>query len=301
MEVESIEKHGNPHFVTLNGSSYTFRGQGEYTLISLPKIDQQVVQIRLASNENDSTIGIVAFVIGSLQTRKSVQFELFPMHQHLEIRINSRLIEIPDEEFAVPVIIYEDQYLKIKRKINGTFKISFPGSPFRFHAQIRSTFDFFELETLLEREKFIKLSTPSVGLLGDINGLAFPNGTRLSINNQTDENILFEYGESWRITRNTSLFYYLFDDITHYQSNSIRQSSNQQNCDDHMSQQCSQSELFDENDAHRLYQSDQHHLESLTVTIESNVLPEIKVNHAFNDKYSYLTLFFYSLLIRILM
>ena len=74
MEFESIEKHGNPHFVTLNGSSYTFRGHGEYTLISLPKIDQQVVQIRLASNEEhtkgDSTIGIVAFVIGSLITRK---------------------------------------------------------------------------------------------------------------------------------------------------------------------------------------------------------------------------------------
>ena len=119
------------------------------------------------------------------------------------------------------MIIYEDQYLIIERKVNGMFKLSFPGSPFRFHVQIRPTFDFFDLETLLEREKFIKLSTPSVGLLGDINGLAFPNGTRLSID-QTHEDILIEYGESWRITRNTSLFYYLYDDLHHYQSHPIK-------------------------------------------------------------------------------
>jgi hypothetical protein len=288
MEVESIEKHGNPHFVTLNGTSYTFRGQGEYTLLSLPKIDEQVVQIRLASN--DLTSGIVAFVIGSLKTRKRVQFELFPTYQHFEIRINSRLIEIPDEEFAVPVIIYEDEYLQIKREINGTFKLSFPGSPFRFHAQIRSTLDFFDLETLLEREKFIKLSTPSIGLLGDINGLAFPNGTRLSIN-ETNETILFEYGESWRITKTNSLFYYLFDDINHEQFNSLKQ-----NCDDQYCSQNDQTELFDEK-----YQSDQHHWESLTVTIESDVFKEIKVNNAFNDRYSYLTLLFYLFLICIFM
>jgi len=311
MEIESIEKYGNPYFVTLNGTTLTFHGQGEYTLLSLPKLNGLQVQIRLASNEDntktDSTVGIVAFVIGSLQTKKYVQFELFPTHQLLEIRINSRLIELPDEEFVASVIIYEDEHVRIKRKVNGAFKISFPGNPFQFRANIRPTFDFFDFETLLEREKFSKLSTPSFGLLGDLNGLMFSNGTRISIN-ETDENILFEYGESWRVSRNTSLFYYLFENIDHYQSslshsglNSFKQTLNQQNCNDSTLQQgqehCTQSvstsdlELLDESDAHQLYQSDQHHWESLTVTIAQDVLPQIKMNSASSYRYSYLSLF----------
>lgn len=302
MENESIDKHGNPHFVTLNGSSYTFRGQGEYILLALPKIHAQQAQIRLASNEDGSTVGIVAFAIGSLPLRKRVQFELFPEHQHLEIRINSRLIDIPDEEFLVPIIIYEDENIKIKRRINGAFKITFPGSPFRFRAEIRPTFDFFDLETLVEREKFIKLSTPSVGLLGDLNGLMFPNGTRILVN-ESDENTLHEYGESWRVSRNTSLFHYLFDDFNlHHQSSlsHLEIDSSKQTCHDGISQEehCTKPNLnnninlLDETDTHHLYYADQQHLESLTVTIEPAVIPEIKLNSAFRYKYSYLTLLF---------
>jgi hypothetical protein len=314
METESIEVHGNPHFVTLNGSSYKFHGQGEFTLLSLPELNGLEVQIRLASNEDytktDITTGIIAFAIGFLNAKKRVQFELFPTHQLLELRIDSRLIELPHEEFAVTMIIYEDEYVKIKRKTNGAFKISFPGSPLRFRAHIRPTFDFFELETLLEREKFSKLSTPSHGLLGDLNGLKFPNGTRISIN-ETDENTLLQYGESWRISRNTSLFHYLFDDIDHLLPLSLQSKSNsitqifeendtmtltEQNCNDETSAQekehcvkpvsSSNTELESESDMH---QSEQHHLESLTVTIEQDVLTQTILNSASNHIYLYLT------------
>lgn len=308
MENESIDKHGNPHFVTLSGSSFTFRGQGEYTLLALPEIMKQEVQIRLASNEDDSTIGIVAFAIGSLPIKKRVQFELFPAHRHLEIRINSRLIDVPDEEFAASIIIYEDENIRIKRKINGVFKITFPGSPFQFNAHIRPTFDFFDLETLSEKEKFIKLSTPSVGLLGDLNGLMFPNGTRISVN-ENDEKTLHEYGESWRISRNSTLFYYLFDDMNHHQSSLSDHGIDpfKQTCPDGTSQQgqehCSSNDvkLLDESDTHRLYHPDQHHWESLSVTITPDVLPEIKVNSAFKYRYSYLTLLFLIVHINILL
>jgi hypothetical protein len=217
--------------------------------------------------------------MGFLQTNKRVQFELFPTHQLLEIRINSRLIELSDEEFAVLILIYEDEDVKIKRKVNGAFKISFTGSPFRFRVHIRPTFDFFDLETLLERDKFSKLSTPSYGLLGDLNDLMFPNGTRIPMN-PTDQNILFQYGESWHVSTNNSIFYYLFDDITHHRSslsnnrlNTFKQTLNEHNCNDDTSQQdqehCIQSvsadetELLGENDMHH---PDQHHWESLADT-----------------------------------
>jgi hypothetical protein len=77
--------------------------------------------------------------------------------------------------------------------------------------------------------------------------------------------------------------------------------SSKQNCNDHISQQgqehCTQNvlnnddtKILDESNTHHLYQSDQLHFESLTVTIESDVLSKIKVNSAFNYRYSYLTL-----------
>jgi hypothetical protein len=306
MESESIEKHGNPYFVTLNGSSYTFRGKGEYTLLSLPEFNGQEVQVRLASNNDDSnmdkTVGIVAFAIGFFHAKKRVQFELFPAHQLLEIRIDTRLIELPHEEFAVSVLIYEDEHVRIKRIVNGTFKISFAGSHFQFRAHIRPTFDFFDLETLLERDKFSKLSTPSYGLLGDLHGLRFPNGTRISIN-ESEENTLFEYGESWRVLRNTSLFYYLYDDIGHHRPSlpvkQILEETNktslvQQSCiDDASLQHCtkdvstSDSEVLSVADMHRFHHSDQHHWESLTVTIEPDILPQKKLNSASSHRYSY--------------
>ncbi|CAF2654733.1 unnamed protein product [Rotaria sp. Silwood2] len=211
IESESIEIHRKPYFVTLNDISYRFREQREYILLFLPKLNGLEVQVRLTSNSNDSkidsTVGIIAFVIGIVEFNKSVQFELFPMHQLLEIRVDTRLIELPDEEFVVPMIIYEDEHVKIKRKVNGTFKICFRGIPLQFRAHIRPTFDFFYLETLVEQDIFSKLPTPSYGLLGDLTSLIFPNGTRI-LNNKSNENTLFEYGESWRILQNASLFYY---------------------------------------------------------------------------------------------
>ncbi|CAF1165712.1 unnamed protein product [Rotaria sordida] len=214
MTSELIEMHRNPYFVILNSMSYKFREQGEYILLSLPKPNGLEVQVRLTSNgdnnRTDSMIGIIAFV----EAKKHIQFELFPMYQFLDIRIDTQLIKLPDEEFFVPMLIYEDEHMKIKCKVNGTFKIWFHGSHLRFRAHIRLTFDFFELEILLEQEKFKKLSIPSFGLLDDINGLMFPNGTKILIN-KSDENILFEYDQSWRISQNTSLFYYSFDNIDH--------------------------------------------------------------------------------------
>ncbi|UJR29864.1 hypothetical protein I4U23_017412 [Adineta vaga] len=294
-ESESIERHGDPYFVTLNGSTYVFRSQGEYTLLALPNLNEQEIQIRLTThhdNQMNSNVGITAFVIGFLQGKRRVQFELFPKYQHLEIRIDTKLIELPHEEFAVSVLIYEDEYVKIKRKINGAFKISFAKSSLRLRATIRPTFDFFDLETLLERGKFSKLSMPSHGLLGDSNGLMFPNGTRISIN-ESNEQTLFEYGESWRISRNTSLFYYLYDDIDDHRSVSSsfnnlsdlsKETTNQifsteQNChDEHGSEKehCMKDTLFNEEKNHDL-----HYWESLTVSVEEAVLPQKKSKSAF--------------------
>lgn len=264
-EMESVQKYGGAHFVTLQRTSYTFNGQGEFTLLALPLFHQEV-QIRLKQN-SDLVSGISAFAIGSLTTKKRVQFELFPQHRALEIRINSRLIDIPHEEFSIPITIYEDQYLIIKRKTNGAFRLTFPGSPFRFRATIRPTLDFFDFETLVEREKFIKLNTLSVGLLGDLNGLMFPNGTRLSID-KTDQQTLDEYGRSWMISNENSLFHYVFNHSLSQQQicNKFASTEEKQQCEQIFT--INDQQFIENDDTRSFYQGNERQLDLLTVTAD---------------------------------
>ena len=285
MEAESIARHADLSLLTFNGSSFIFREQGEYTLLALPLRNDQQVQIRLASTDEPTAdtharTGIVAFAVGFLQGKRRVQFELFSSHRHVEIRIDTRLIDLPHEEFAVPLLIYEDQFLKIKRKTNGTFKVSFPGVPLRFRIHVRPTFDFFDLETLLEREKFRRLETTSVGLLGDLNGLSFPNGTRLPVN-VTDESLLLEYEQSWKVPCHQSLFVYLHHrndcQKDSLEANPIPANDQQHNEDNSNDGHCTKNSLTldDETvvgDDHRCTHAPQHHLESLKVTIDTGEL-----------------------------
>ena len=190
--MESIDRHGNSTFVTLNGSMLQFDGHGEFVFLSLPDFHDAEIQILLGPQ------GIVGFVIGFLHGKKRLQWELFPLHQQLEIYLDAHRIDLPAEQFASSILIYEDEHLKIKRQNNGTFKISFPDCPIRLRVYPDPTWEFFHLETLVERRRSSLLSS---GLLGDLHGLAFPNGTRLSADQIDDEFI-----QSWRVTSKNSLF-----------------------------------------------------------------------------------------------
>jgi hypothetical protein len=75
---------------------------------------------------------------------------------------------------------------------------------------VRALFDYLDLLCDLPRI-MIEKGKPQ-GLIGDFNGLAFPNETRVSLATMKDDQSLFPYGESWRTTNATSFFYY------HYQN-----------------------------------------------------------------------------------
>ncbi|CAF1400827.1 unnamed protein product [Didymodactylos carnosus] len=89
--------NGDSHFLTLDGTNYTFSGYGEYVLLNIENILE--VQVRLApiasdELENQAT-SIVAFVIKNRNYAR-VQFELFQSLKLVEIRVNNRLIESND-------------------------------------------------------------------------------------------------------------------------------------------------------------------------------------------------------------
>ncbi|CAK9188726.1 unnamed protein product [Sphagnum troendelagicum] len=214
---------GDPHFLTLAGSSYTFNGHGEYTL--LESLDGQLeIQVRLARvvNESappssvssmDNATAIVAFVIHS-EDQPRVQFELFSQLQLVEIRIDERVLEFTpfseEDELLSSSLIYSDDYqLIIRQRDAKTYSISYGESGIQFIVYLRPQFDFLDLVSLIPRINTDKRQFQ--GILGGFDGLAYANGTRVPITSNDDQ-ALFNYGESWRTTSNASLFYYRFQD-----------------------------------------------------------------------------------------
>lgn len=210
--------NGDPHFTTLNGSSYTFNGYSEYTLIK-STVAQLEVQLRLVSvnmtasnTSEDKATAIVAFVIKN-GNQSRVQFELFPLQKLIQILIDNRAVEytlLTEEEFkflSTSQIIYSDDHqLKVRQVSVTSFEITYGESNMQFTVYVRPSFDFLDLLSIIPRDT-IERGKPQ-GLMGDLDGLAFPNGTRVPLATMKDDRALFVYGELWRITNTTSLFYY---------------------------------------------------------------------------------------------
>ncbi|CAF1038779.1 unnamed protein product [Rotaria magnacalcarata] len=210
--------NGDPHFTTLNGGSYTFNGYGEYTLIK-STVAQFEVQVRLApvnanspSPSSDNATAIVAFVIRN-GNQSLVQFEMFRIQKMIEIRVNGRTIEYTPltteniEFFTTSQLIYSDDHqLNIRQTSLTSFEISYGETSMQFIVNARSAFDFLDLLFILPRD-LMKNGQPR-GLMGDLDGLVYENGTRVLSATMTNDQSLFEYGESWRTTSATSLFYY---------------------------------------------------------------------------------------------
>ncbi len=212
--------NGDPHFTTLNGSSYTFNGYGEYTLIK-STVAQFEVQVRLvlvnvnSSNKcEEKATAIVAFVIKN-GNQSRVQFELFPLQKLIQILIDNRAVEyipLTEEDFKFlstsPIIYSDDRQLKIRQTSVTSLEITYGESNMQFTVYLRPSFDFLDLVSIIPRD-IMEKGKPQ-GLMGDLDGLAFPNGTRVSLATMNDDQALFAYGESWRTTNNTSLFYYYY-------------------------------------------------------------------------------------------
>ncbi|CAF3513007.1 unnamed protein product [Rotaria sp. Silwood1] len=211
---------GDPHFSTFDGNSYTFNGHGEYIL--LKSIDGQFeIQVRLAPLVNESVspvsmnnaTAIIAFVIRN-EDQPRVQFELFSKLRLIEIRVDEKLLEFTplteqDELLSSSLIYTDDRQLIIRQSDVNSYSISYGESGIQFIVDVRSQFDFLDLisiipNTFKEKRKF-------QGILGGFEGLTYPNGTNVSAN-LNDDQALFSYGELWRTTNASSLFYYILQD-----------------------------------------------------------------------------------------
>ncbi|CAF1461848.1 unnamed protein product [Adineta ricciae] len=215
---------GDPHFSTLNGKSYTFNGHGEYTLVKssdntfhvqvrLARLTNETTSSMSASSSMDSATAIVAFVIHN-DDQPRVQFELLPALKSMEIHVNGKLIEFTpltsEEELQSSSLIYaDDRQLVIRQRDINSYSISYGESEIQFIAHVRPQYDFLDLSSIIP--KTFKQNSVFQGILGGFTGLTYSNGTNVSAS-FNDDRALFDYGESWRTTNESSLFYYRLQD-----------------------------------------------------------------------------------------
>ena len=196
---------GDPHFLTLDGLSYTFNGYGEYILL---EIDEALlnVQIRMAPFINGQGVKSEGTVITGIVVQyesERIQIEINRFGS-IDIFINNRLFEIETND--IQMLEFNEFYLYLSSTgyllqfINGVL---------------------IEIKTTEDRNAFLVVSTlPSrfknktKGLLGimdaDIsNDFYLPNGTIVEGLNATDDrDVFYNFGKFWQNNETNSLFAY---------------------------------------------------------------------------------------------
>jgi hypothetical protein len=114
------------------------------------------------------------------------------------------------EELLSSSLIYsDDRQLIIRQRDANSYSISYGESGMQFIVHVRPEFDFLDFVSIIPNT--FKGQSQFQGILGGFDGLSYPNGTNISVS-LNDDQALFEYGESWRTTSDSSLFYYRFQD-----------------------------------------------------------------------------------------
>jgi hypothetical protein len=198
------------------------------------------IQIRTKSVQSDSQVNqataIVGFVIKNGNYSK-VQFELFQELKLLEIRLNDQSLdsnvflnlspadtdnnEIYHMLMAMSrTVRFDNNQLSITQTNRTIYKITYSNNV-QLIIKIRKQYDFMNIMTILPKV----YEGHCQGLLGNMDGdknndFTFQDGqTFLSSVEQRNEERLFAFGESWRVTSETTLFIYTAGENYHTQQN----------------------------------------------------------------------------------
>nr|XP_054765691.1 mucin-like protein [Lytechinus pictus] len=215
---------GDPHISSIDGMKYTFNGLGEYMLLSYSHGDPFVLQSRTGKAYNNSKPvehGTVFTGFAATQSITKVEFQLNDNKTEMKILVNGSSINM--------TAFLEDGY----DSLDQTFILSSEGSDNETESE-----DEIKVTALFQPDGYpstsftvtfknaildIGVMVPSEyaehgtgrGLLGNVNGnksddFLLRNGTILTDppgRNLTDREI-FQFGQSWQISEDESLFEY---------------------------------------------------------------------------------------------
>ncbi|XP_073481569.1 sushi domain-containing protein 2 [Aquarana catesbeiana] len=191
---------GDPHFITSDGSNFTFKGRGEYILIEstnhLLKIQGRTQAARF---ENGSFTSVTGFSSVAMQEKSSdlIEVRLAEDSKTLEVLLNQEVLHLDRTWLDLKGVFL---FAGSNQSITAMFS-SGAG------VEVRGEGGFISINALLPHE-FINQTQ---GLMGNMNNdptddFTFRNGTRLPTNANPEE--FFQLGANWQVTSDSSLFTY---------------------------------------------------------------------------------------------
>ncbi|KAL4004587.1 protocadherin gamma subfamily A [Sarotherodon galilaeus] len=194
---ESAVVFGDPHFITFDGTSYSFNGKGEYTLVeSVEK------QLTIQGRTEPVTETTNATKLSSVAMREAssdiIEVRLVSGNSGLEVLLNQKTLSFTEQTW----MDLNGAFLFSPTSTNVT--VMFPSGAGVEVRQREGTMT----TTVLLPEDF---KDTTLGLLGKMNGdakddLAFSNGSIVQDSSNPEE--LFSFGASWAIANVSALFTY---------------------------------------------------------------------------------------------
>uniref|UniRef100_A0A8C9EMA2 Sushi domain containing 2 n=1 Tax=Pavo cristatus TaxID=9049 RepID=A0A8C9EMA2_PAVCR len=191
---------GDPHFLTFDGLNFTFKGQGEYTLVESDltslRVQGRTQQARFPNGTQAQVTGLSAV---AMQENNSDVIEVrYSEGLNLEVLLNQKVVNFSEQSW----MDLEGLFLHSTADQKITVMFS-SGSG----VEIRGSGGFLALTVLLP-EKFMNHTQ---GLFGVMNGntedeFTFKNKTTMSVHASPQQ--LFEFGANWAVGNGTSLFTY---------------------------------------------------------------------------------------------
>ncbi|XP_071941000.1 uncharacterized protein [Antedon mediterranea] len=197
---------GDPHLETLDGLNFTFNGLGEYTLLD---VDDGFIVLQGRTEKVDDTLNATIFTAFSAQQAESTKFQIvLKGSSDFEVILNETDSINRTDITTGPYVPPEDPNFSVQLKIddnNKEYIVALWSS--KFAISVSPLFNMLEI-VVSTPDRFMN---KTIGLLGVWNGntdddFTYKNGDILPKDSSEQE--IFDYGETWRTTPETSLFYY---------------------------------------------------------------------------------------------
>ncbi|KAM8960763.1 LOW QUALITY PROTEIN: uncharacterized protein RCH25_036530 [Pelodytes ibericus] len=191
---------GDPHLITHDGANYTFKGKGEYVLVTSTYKSLNIQgRTQPAVFPNGTIISVAGFSSLAMQENNTdvIEVRLAGSSQRLEVLLNKEVVNFDRSWIDLKgVFLYSPT--------NQNVTVMFPSGA---GVEVRGRGSFLGVTVLLPDEFMNKTQ----GLLGVMNqdptdDFTFRNGTTLPPNASPQE--LFQLGADWSVTEETSLFTY---------------------------------------------------------------------------------------------